>query len=593
MKGNDTDKRTLAICFGQFGPYHHARVAALQGAAQQSDDKTTGHRDHGWKVIPVQIAGATTTYEWTEPGGLASRPRAEPDGVVSPPQAEGLKTLCAGVEEAASPVEVFLKARKLFREEKVEVAFLPSYSPARYFALFAAAKSLGIRTVMMNESHAGTELAAGWRRWIKRQIVRRFDAALVGGEPHRRHFASLGIPADKIFTGYDAVDNALFAARADAVRSMEQALQLVDLTGRRGARSVEQDESSKDQKTKRQIVREAYGLPERYFLSLGRMVEKKNLATLVAAYAKFCDGLRVTSGESGPGGVASPPQAEGTGDRGQSEAVTRDKDGRCSDLSPQTPVLATRYSVPALVFVGSGDLEGALREQARGLGLRVVDRTDWRVNGREEGASPRAENLKRGKAETTDGGDAAATKTRDSLPATRDEENRGTVFFYGFRQIEENPVFYALAEAFVLPSLKEEWGLVVNEAMAAGLPVIVSRTAGCAEDLLPGNEQVTSGEWRVAGKDTADGEDAAATKEADVRAARPYLEQRSNGFVFDPESIDALCEALRRIAVAGEKLKVKCNDLEQMGKRSREIVAKFSCENFARQALRAAEVAGA
>ena len=36
-------------------------------------------------------------------------------------------------------MEVFLKARKLFREEKVDVAFLPSYSPARFFALFAAA----------------------------------------------------------------------------------------------------------------------------------------------------------------------------------------------------------------------------------------------------------------------------------------------------------------------------------------------------------------------------------------------------------------------------------------------------------------------
>ena len=71
------------------------------------------------------------------------------------------------------------------------------------------------------------------------------------------------------------------------------------------------------------------------------------------------------------------------------------------------------------------------------------------------------------------------------------------------------------------------------------------------------------------------------------------LEQRSNGFVFDPKSSDALSEALRRIAVAGERLEVKGNDLEEIGQRSREIVAKFSCENFARQALRAAEAASA
>jgi hypothetical protein len=220
VKGNGTDKRTLAICFGQFGPYHHARVAALQEAAKDQKTKrpkaessrrreAEPRANQETRVVPVQIAVATTTYEWNK--GKESQ--------VAGSRCDGLKTLCEGVEEAASPVEVFLKARKLFREEKVEVAFLPSYSPARYFALLAAAKSLGIRTVMMNESHAGTEQATGWKRWIKRQVVKRFDAAFVGGEPHKRHFASLGIPADKIFTGYDAVENDFFASRADEIRA--------------------------------------------------------------------------------------------------------------------------------------------------------------------------------------------------------------------------------------------------------------------------------------------------------------------------------------------------------------------------------------
>ena len=395
--------------------------------------------------------------------------------------------------------------------------------------------------------------------------------------------------------------------------------------------------------------RKAYGLPERYFLSLGRMVEKKNLSTLVEAYARFA---RASVEKHGAWSM----------EHGDGES-------------------AARYSVPALVFVGSGELEGALREQARSLGLRVVDRTgvgprDQRAKGQPKAgdqksevsgtddcklttensaesdrgavASRKAETLKDGKAEATDGEAsgsasatahryAAATETHDSLPATRDQENCGTVFFYGFRQIEENPIFYALAEAFILPSLKEEWGLVVNEAMAAGLPVIVSRTAGCAEDLVPARGQVTRigvcGDgsprrptgWLVTSEEEADDEDVPATKEADARVARPYLEQRSNGFVFDPRSSDALCEALRRIAVAGEKLKVKGEkqgawpparraygsersgeqgvretaDGEdaaatlraKMGRRSREIVAKFSCEKFARQALRAADAA--
>lgn len=43
---------------------------------------------------------------------------------------------------------------------------------------------------------------------------------------------------------------------------------------------------------------------------------------------------------------------------------------------------------------------------------------------------------------------------------------------------------YAAADVHVLPSKFEPWGLVVNEAMAAGLPVIASRRVGCVDDLV-------------------------------------------------------------------------------------------------------------
>jgi len=62
------------------------------------------------------------------------------------------------------------------------------------------------------------------------------------------------------------------------------------------------------------------------------------------------------------------------------------------------------------------------------------------------------------------------------------------------------------------------------------------------------------------------------------------LEERSNGFIFDPRSSDALATALARVAEMGDRRL-------EMGKRSREIVEKFSCENFARQALSAARAA--
>jgi 1,2-diacylglycerol 3-alpha-glucosyltransferase len=58
------------------------------------------------------------------------------------------------------------------------------------------------------------------------------------------------------------------------------------------------------------------------------------------------------------------------------------------------------------------------------------------------------------------------------------------VHFPGFKQYEELPSYYAGASVFVHASTTEQWGLVVNEAMAAGLPVIVSSRCGCVSDLV-------------------------------------------------------------------------------------------------------------
>ena len=58
------------------------------------------------------------------------------------------------------------------------------------------------------------------------------------------------------------------------------------------------------------------------------------------------------------------------------------------------------------------------------------------------------------------------------------------VKFVGFQQYDKLPVFYGLASAFMNPSESDTWGLVVNEAMAAGLPVLVSRACGCSQELV-------------------------------------------------------------------------------------------------------------
>jgi glycosyltransferase involved in cell wall biosynthesis len=58
------------------------------------------------------------------------------------------------------------------------------------------------------------------------------------------------------------------------------------------------------------------------------------------------------------------------------------------------------------------------------------------------------------------------------------------VSFTGFVNQSELPALYAASDVFVLPSQDEPWGLAVNEAMCASLPVVVSREVGCVADLV-------------------------------------------------------------------------------------------------------------
>lgn len=122
------------------------------------------------------------------------------------------------------------------------------------------------------------------------------------------------------------------------------------------------------------------------------------------------------------------------------------------------------------------------------------------------------------------------------------------VNFTGFRQADELPVYYALASVFVLPSsIVECWGLVVNEAMACGLPVLVSHRVGSAEDLV------------------IDG---------------------VNGFRFDPFNQDQLTELMTRLS-SDEKQRQK------MGQESSRIIDSHSCSAAARNLWKAVAAARA
>ena len=58
------------------------------------------------------------------------------------------------------------------------------------------------------------------------------------------------------------------------------------------------------------------------------------------------------------------------------------------------------------------------------------------------------------------------------------------VFFVGHKEVSDMPKMYAMTDVFVLPSLEETWGLVVNEAMASGLPIIATSKVGSSFDLI-------------------------------------------------------------------------------------------------------------
>jgi glycosyltransferase involved in cell wall biosynthesis len=78
-----------------------------------------------------------------------------------------------------------------------------------------------------------------------------------------------------------------------------------------------------------------------------------------------------------------------------------------------------------------------------------------------------------------DGDEASA------LQAYVTEHQLENVHFLGARPPNELPGIYRSADYLVFPTLEDIWGLVVNEALWAGLPVLASIYAGCAQEILP------------------------------------------------------------------------------------------------------------
>jgi glycosyltransferase involved in cell wall biosynthesis len=74
---------------------------------------------------------------------------------------------------------------------------------------------------------------------------------------------------------------------------------------------------------------------------------------------------------------------------------------------------------------------------------------------------------------------------KEELEALAGRLGLENVRFYPPQPPERMPAFYLSADYVVFPTLEDVWGLVVNEALWSGVPVISSVYAGCAEELLP------------------------------------------------------------------------------------------------------------
>jgi glycosyltransferase involved in cell wall biosynthesis len=74
---------------------------------------------------------------------------------------------------------------------------------------------------------------------------------------------------------------------------------------------------------------------------------------------------------------------------------------------------------------------------------------------------------------------------RSSLEKQVENLALSNVHFLGAVDPASMPSVYAAADCLVFPTLSDVWGLVINEAILSGVPVLCSVYAGCASEIVP------------------------------------------------------------------------------------------------------------
>ncbi len=466
----------VALLFDNFGPYHWARARAVAGVCD---------------LLTIEFGKSSRTYAWSNHQCLDSTHLTlNPDGTSSEISRSTLRERMWGALDQFKP----------------DAVMVPGWSSREALLALNWCCRTGTPAVLMSESTVDDSPRSLVGEAPKRRLMRFYSAALVGGTPHRDYATQLGMASDRVFIGYNAVDNGYFAEKTRDYKTQDA--REVECGERRQGAGVRSQKSGAEKSFKIQNLKfKIY--PPPCFLASNRFIERKNLLRLIEAYAVYVQ--RASSPATDNGQRTTPPWH--------------------------------------LCVLGDGEQKPALIAQCEALNLQVIESAPWEATGK-------AESRKQNPAER-DGQELFATCPEGVPPAggikaemAEADANsafllsefqlsafppRPNVYFPGFRQIEELPRFYAHAGCFIHPALSEPWGLVVNEAMAGGLPVLVSERVGCAQDLV---------------------------------------QEGVNGFTFDPENVEQISDLLCTVAATDFPR-------DAYGAASRRIVDKFSPDAFA------------
>ena len=164
------------------------------------------------------------------------------------------------------------------------------------------------------------------------------------------------------------------------------------------------------------------------------------------------------------------------------------------------------------------------------------------------------------------------------------------VRFIGPVDYDKLAPYYAAADAFIIPTLEDNWSLVVPEAMACGLPILCSKYNGCWPELV----QEGRNGWVFDPLDPAD------TVRCLAQCARLKAESRKQKAESAEACADAPTHRRPDAPATADQFQLsafqhfsfqKPSILQQMGEQSREILKDHTPRKAAEAIYRACEIA--